>query len=177
MNRVEVNAGEVPLPPWAELSGRFALKVLDYLGRDGWELSILYCGDGFIRDLNARYRNRDEATDILSFSQAEWPESPGPGEGAGIPTPLPMPEGPGTPAGEGGPGETVPAGDLVISLDSLAKNAGYFKVPRDEELRRLLIHGILHLAGMDHRTNEATEPMLRLQETILTNLGGERIIP
>jgi probable rRNA maturation factor len=173
MNRVDVNSEEVPLPPWAEQSGRFALKVLDHLGRDGWELSVLYCGDGFIKGLNARYRNRDEATDILSFSQAE--SSPGPG--TGLPPSPPGPDAPGTPAGEGGPGKAVPAGDLVISLDSLAKNAEYFKVPRDEELRRLLIHGILHLTGMDHRTNETTEPMLRLQETILINLGGERIIP
>jgi probable rRNA maturation factor len=150
MNRVEVGAREVPLPAWAERSGDFARKVLGELGKDGWDISILYCGDSFIRALNARYRGRDEATDILSFPQGE-----------GFP-----------PA----PGGRRPAGDIVISLDTLAENAGFFGVPVDEELRRLLIHGILHLHGMDHETNNKTEPMLRLQEEILDNLAGERVI-
>jgi probable rRNA maturation factor len=150
MNRVEAGAEEVPLPPWAAASLRFARKVLRTLGRDYWELSILYCSDRFIRDLNDRYRNRDEATDILSFPQ-----------------------------GQDGPGKQrryYSAGDIVISVDTLMKNAEYFGIPADEELRRLLIHGILHLTGMDHRTNEESEPMLLLQEKILTNLAEERII-
>jgi probable rRNA maturation factor len=150
MNRVEVGAEEVPLPAWAERSGDFARKALEALGRDGWDLSILYCGDSFIRTLNARYRDRDEATDILSFPQGEdFPPAPG---------------------------KRRLAGDIVISLDTLAENAGFFGVPADEELRRLLIHGILHLHGMDHESNNKTEPMLRLQEEILDNLAGERII-
>ncbi|MDR3174665.1 MAG: rRNA maturation RNase YbeY [Treponema sp.] len=149
MNRVEVGAEEVPLPAWADSSGDFALKALEELGKDGWDISILYCGDLFIKALNARYRNRDEATDILSFPQGEdFPAA----------------------------GERRLAGDIVISLDTLAENAGFFGVSMDEELRRLLIHGILHLDGMDHESNEKTEPMLRLQEKILDNLGGERII-
>ncbi|MDR2028606.1 MAG: rRNA maturation RNase YbeY [Treponema sp.] len=151
MNRVEVGAQELPLPAWAERSGAFVLTVLEKLGRDGWDLSICYCGDSFIKTLNARYRNRDEATDILSFPQGE-----------DFPSSLAR--------------EYRPAGDIVISLDSLAENAGFFGVSMDEELRRLLIHGILHLDGMDHETNEKTEPMLRLQEEILDNLAGERII-
>ncbi|MDR0643176.1 MAG: rRNA maturation RNase YbeY [Treponema sp.] len=150
MNRVEVEAGDLPLPAWAEKSGAFVIKALEKLGRDGWDLSVLYCGDRFIKSLNARYRGRDEATDILSFPQGEdFPPAPG--------------------------GRRL-AGDIVISLDTLAENSGFFGVSMDEELRRLLIHGILHLDGMDHKTNEKTEPMLRLQEEILDNLAGERII-
>jgi probable rRNA maturation factor len=148
MNRVEVQAGELPLPPWAESSAGFAARVLGKLGRDGWDLLILYCGDPFIKNLNARYRGRDEPTDILSFSPG--PAFPGARRSGG--------------------------GDIVISLDTLAENARYFGVSPDEELRRLLIHGILHLDGMDHESNEKTEPMLRLQEEILDNLAGERII-
>ncbi|MDR1024620.1 MAG: rRNA maturation RNase YbeY [Treponema sp.] len=150
MNRVEAGAEEVPLPPWSAASLRFVRKVLLALGRDYWELSILYCSDRFIRDLNVRYRNRDEATDILSFPQGQ--DSPGKQR------------------------RYHSAGDIVISLDTLMKNAEYFGIPADEELRRLLIHGILHLSGMDHRTNEESEPMLLLQEKILTNLAEERII-
>jgi probable rRNA maturation factor len=67
-------------------------------------------------------------------------------------------------------------GDIVISLESLAENSGYFHVSQDEELRRLLIHGILHLDGYDHDTNEGTEPMLQLQERLLAELAGEYIL-
>jgi probable rRNA maturation factor len=66
-------------------------------------------------------------------------------------------------------------GDIVISLDTLRENARYFQIPEDEELRRLIIHGILHLDGMDHNSTSATEPMLVLQEEILSNLKDERI--
>ncbi|MDR2177705.1 MAG: rRNA maturation RNase YbeY [Treponema sp.] len=148
MNRVEVNAEEVPLPPWSGASARFARRVLETLDRDGWELSVLYCGDRFISGLNARYRNRNEATDVLSFSQ-----------------------------GGGNRRGRFVAGDIVISLDTLAKNAAYFGIAVDEELRRLLVHGILHLTGMDHTSNKESEPMLLLQEKILAALAEERIIP
>jgi probable rRNA maturation factor len=161
MNRVEVSAGEIPLPPWADASVHFAQKALKELGRDNWDLSIRYCGDTFIRELNARYRGRDEATDILSFPQT-FPQN--------------FPQGPYFP-GQGEGQDLYPAGDIVISLDTLAENAGFFGVSIDEELRRLLIHGILHLDGMDHASNERTEPMLRLQEEILISLAEERIIP
>jgi probable rRNA maturation factor len=66
--------------------------------------------------------------------------------------------------------------DIVISLDTLKENARRFNVSEDEELRRLLIHGILHLDGMDHKTNEETEPMLLLQEEIITEFAEERIM-
>jgi probable rRNA maturation factor len=64
----------------------------------------------------------------------------------------------------------------VISLETLRENAEYFRTPEEEELRRLLIHGILHLDGMDHTTNNEKEPMLQLQERLLVRLAGERVL-
>ncbi|MDR1278781.1 MAG: rRNA maturation RNase YbeY [Treponema sp.] len=152
MNRVAVNAEEIPLPPWTDAVYRYALKVLEELGKNNWDLSVLFCNDAYIRSLNARYRRKNEATDVLSFSLGE------------------------TLDGEGGETRFLP-GDIVISLETLRENARYFETPEDEELRRLLIHGILHLNGMDHTTNEITEPMIGLQEKILTDLAGEFILP
>ncbi|MDR1099017.1 MAG: rRNA maturation RNase YbeY [Treponema sp.] len=152
MNRVAVNAGEIPLPPWTDAVYRYALKVLEELGKDNWDLSVLFCNDAYIQSLNARYRRKNEATDVLSFSLGESFD------------------------GEGGETRFLP-GDIVISLETLRENARYFEIPEDEELRRLLIHGILHLNGMDHKTNEITEPMISLQEKILTDLAGEFILP
>jgi probable rRNA maturation factor len=152
MNRVEIRAEEIPLPPWSAQANNFILKVLDRLGRDRWDLSMLFCNNEYIRSLNARFRNIDESTDVLSFALGSSYADETTGELRFLP------------------------GDIVVSLETLAENAGYFRVSQDEELRRLLIHGILHLDGMDHQTNKGAEPMLKLQEQILAELSGETIL-
>jgi probable rRNA maturation factor len=151
MNRVIANAEEVPLPPWSPSLCDYAIKVLEEINRDDWELSVLLCGDKTITELNSRYRNKEEPTDILSFNLGET-----------------MKEGEKT---------IFLPGDIVISLDSMRENAKNFKINEDEELRRLIIHGILHLDGMDHKTLEKHEPMLELQEEILNKLKDSHIIP
>nr|AGS53444.1 hypothetical protein [uncultured bacterium contig00027] len=151
MNKAVVNAQEVPLPSWSPFLCGFALKVLEEIKKEDWQLSFFLCGDKTIKELNAKYRNKPEPTDILSFNL-----------GAVI--------------HEGGRDIYLP-GDIVISLDTLRENALYFQTPEDEELRRLVIHGILHLDGMDHKTTDKKEPMLSLQEEILDKLKNERIIP
>lgn len=150
MNRVAVRAEEVPLPSWKNRLRDYSLRVLECLHRDRWDLSVLLCNNAYIRSLNARFRNQAEATDVLSF-------------------PL------GISDDHTGESRYLP-GDIVISLESLAENSEYFHVSQDEELRRLLIHGILHLDGYDHDTNEGTEPMLQLQERLLAELTGEYIL-
>jgi probable rRNA maturation factor len=68
-------------------------------------------------------------------------------------------------------------GDIVISLDTLERNVKSYGVEADEELKRLLIHGILHLSGMDHGEEES-DPMLELQEKTLRDLiaAGKAVI-
>lgn len=152
MNRVEVAVEGVPEPHWIPKLAAFAEKVIASLGRDGWDLSLLLCDDATIRDLNSRFRDKDEATDVLSFALGEHTT-------------------------DEELGQRWSAGDIAISLDTLAANASYFGVSQDEELRRLVLHGILHLDGMDHEDNDPSRPMLRLQEELLAGLGGERILP
>ncbi|MCL1959316.1 MAG: rRNA maturation RNase YbeY [Spirochaetes bacterium] len=149
MNKAAVNTEEIPQPSWKDSVSGYALDVLEEIKRDNWELSILLCGDKTITELNAQYRNKNEPTDILSFNLGETVQ-------------------------EGDKTIYLP-GDIVISLDTLRENAGYFNTSEDEELRRLIIHGILHLDGMDHETNEQSEPMLLLQEEILKKLENKRI--
>ena len=146
-NSVEVSVEGIGTPDWLERARAFALSVLAELGKEGWDLSVLLCDDRFIRGLNLQYRDRDEPTDVLSFEQGEAYRDP---DGA----------------------ERFLAGDIVISLDSLARNADEAGVARGEELSRLLIHGILHLAGMDHEDNDPSRPMLSMQEDLLRRLGG-----
>ena len=138
MNSVLFNAEGITLPSWTKKAGDFIKSVLETLELRNWELSVLFCDNAYIKSLNAQYRNKDEPTDILSF-----------------------------PLGERARDGRFLAGDIVISLDALEENTRLFKVSADEELRRLLVHGILHLCGYDHATNGAEEPMLALQEKIL----------
>ena len=147
MNRVEFRTEEVTLPSWNQEARRFVLNVLEIQGVKNWDLSVLFCGNSYIKSLNAQYRNKDEPTDVLTF-----------------------------PLGERSHAGRYMAGDIVISLDALEENARFFKVSADEELRRLLIHGILHLSGEDHATNRADEPMLKKQEEILAILAEKNIV-
>jgi probable rRNA maturation factor len=150
-----VHAAEMQLPQWVKPLKVFVMKVLLFLKKDKWDLSILLCGDNTIKDLNKMYRGKAEATDILSFSLGEsdnFPVKKGRGSGRHLP------------------------GDIVISLETLRENARRFQIGEDEELRRLLIHGILHLNGMDHQTNDEAEPMLQLQEHILARFSKKQIL-
>ncbi|MCF7943158.1 MAG: rRNA maturation RNase YbeY [Spirochaetia bacterium] len=135
---------ELAIPP--SYSESFVSQVLDYLEIQDKEISILFTDDAYMQTLNFEYRGIDSPTDVLSFSQAQ--ES----------IPADMPDAAGS--------DTL-LGDIIISIDTLKSNADSFRVDYDEELKRLLIHGILHLTGMDHDTNDSNEKMLQLQELIL----------
>ena len=145
MNSVEISVEGIGTPLWLDRARDFALAVLSRLGKEAWDLSILICDDSFIRGLNRQYRDKDEPTDVLSFEQGDSYRDPG---GA----------------------ERILAGDIVISLDALARNAEEFRISRDEELRRLIVHGILHLTGLDHEDNDPSRPMLLLQEELISGL-------
>jgi probable rRNA maturation factor len=153
MNHVSLTCEGVRKPPWADRCLRVCRKILAALGKERWDVSLLLCNDAFIRDLNARYRRKNRPTDVLTFAQAE-------GDG---------------PRNKGDDGRFT-AGDVVISLDSLRANCQNYGTSRDDELKRLLVHGMLHLAGRDHPTDNEDEPMLIEQERLLARLKKERII-
>jgi probable rRNA maturation factor len=145
MNRVAIRAEAIESPRWLGSMRTFAMQAMEQLGIDGLELSIVVCDDALMRQLNRRYRGQDATTDVLSFEQ------------------------PGLPIGKGRRSVRV-AGDVIISLPAAAANALHFMVEEEEELKRLIIHGILHLTGMNHETNLPEEPMLELQEQVLHSL-------
>lgn len=127
-------------------------KSLDYfikrINLDG-NFSVTFVSDEEIEELNREYREKDEPTDILTFALSDGDE-------------FPNPEG------------EKELGDVFISLESMRRNAREFEVPDDEELERLLLHGLLHLSGMDHKSNDfSSEEMLLLQEKILREKRGE----
>jgi len=125
-------------------------KLLTALGRKDWEVSVMVCDSAYMSQLNEQYRGKTGPTDVLSFPQAD--------------TANDIPH-----------HEVFVAGDIVICPQQVFANAQEFKVSHDEELRRVCVHGILHLSGFDHQTNEAEEPMLIEQERLLRLLEEEKL--
>ena len=121
--------------------------------RAPWDFSILLCDDALIRALNRQYRGIDGPTDVLSFEiGGEYADEDGAGKAFFC------------------------AGEIVISIDRLAFNSAEFGVSKNEELKRLVIHGILHLNGMDHADNSPEQEMLQIQESILKTLEGVTLL-
>lgn len=156
MNRIEISYEGV-----SELDNKKielqCYKIFDILSIKNWELSLVICDDLFIKELNFKTRGKDEPTDVLSFPQFEEDFYD-----------LPKAE-------KGGP-DLVYAGDIVISTDYLEKNCKEFKIEKNNEFIRLLIHGILHLKGYQHENNNLEEPMIALQEDIIKKLIGVKIL-
>lgn len=128
----------------------FILTVLSDLKYENWDVSILFCNDTFMQNLNKQYRNIDAPTDVLSFEQGdEYFDESG--------------------------NKRFSAGDIVISTETLDFNSKEFDVEKNEELKRLLIHGILHLSGMDHSDNSPEQEMLQFQEKLLDSYKNMNI--
>ena len=157
-NRIYISVEDgLSEPAWLCRVQPFLQKILERLGFGGEEISIFFCGDAEIRRLNRTYRNIDRATDVLSFEDG------------------------GEYCDEEGLWKT--AGDIALSLDTLPVNAEYFGVDLNTELKRLLIHGLLHLHGMDHGQEHLEAgitpecEMLRLQEKLLAECDDIIINP
>ncbi|XP_039118988.1 endoribonuclease YBEY, chloroplastic-like [Dioscorea cayenensis subsp. rotundata] len=111
---------------------------------DNIELSVLLCNDDFIQKLNKEWRDEDHATDVLSMSQHI----------PGLDIPILM------------------LGDIVISIETAARQAEERGHTIVDEIRILLVHGLLHLLGFDHEISiEAEIEMEKEEELVLKSLG------
>jgi probable rRNA maturation factor len=142
---IDVVAEGIPTPRWRGRLGKFCATALLAAGYAEWDVALLLCGDERIAELNGRYRGKDVPTDVLSFPR------------------------------EGGRKGSPVEGDIAISLPALKRNARSFGASDNDELKRLVVHGILHLAGMDHGRGKSGK-MLALQEALLERLQPERVI-
>lgn len=125
-----------------ELAARRALEAQGLTGDENFTLKITT--DKVIRKYNQRHRQMNEATDVLSFENAfQDPET----------------------------GEAY-LGDILISIETAARQAEQQAHPLQEELEMLLVHGLLHLNGFDHLDQPSFEAMSRLQDQILRGLSN-----
>mmetsp|Transcript_30397 Transcript_30397/g.99680 ORF Transcript_30397/g.99680 Transcript_30397/m.99680 type:complete len:218 (+) Transcript_30397:3-656(+) len=109
------------------------------------ELSLTLCDSDFIRGLNAQWRGKDCATDVLSFPQDD----------------------------------AEMLGDVVLCVDVADRQAAERGHERRDELRVLLVHGLLHLLGYDHETSDVdAAEMSEAEGRLLGRLGwrGEGLV-
>ena len=100
------------------------------------DLSIIFCSDPYILDINLKYLQHDYFTDIITFDYCE--------------------------------GEKI-SGDLFISIDSVRENAVFYGTEFEDELNRVMVHGVLHLIGYDDHT-KAEQKTMREKENYYLSL-------
>jgi probable rRNA maturation factor len=110
----------------------------------GQTVSLLFTDDEEIQDLNARFRNKDRPTNVLSFPGADNVQIPG------IPPHL---------------------GDIALAYETVRREAEAEGKTFEDHLTHLVVHGFLHLAGYDHEEADEAEEMEDLERLILRGLA------
>ncbi len=116
------------------------------------ELSVTFTDNEGIRHINREYRQRDSATDVLSFPMYDFKAGDVPCDG-----------------------ERAELGDIVISVERAAEQARQYGHSLKREIAFLTVHSVLHLLGYDHELSEKEEKlMFAKQDEIMDALGIKR---
>ena len=110
---------------------------------DGAGLSIEIADDGLLHELNREHRGVDAPTDVLSFAAEEGEAFPA------------------------APGEPRYLGDIAVSVETVRRNAAEVGLSTADEIDHVLVHGLLHLLGHDHETDEDEAAMRAREEAYL----------
>ena len=156
---IEVHVAPILVEPEREDVGAIDPRLVERLeataratlwheGRLG-EVALVLTDDASIQELNRDFLGEDAPTDVLSFSAQE----------------------------QAGPFVTAPEagaylGDVIISYPRAIQQAGEQGHAVEQELDLLVVHGILHLLGYDHATEEEKSLMWSHQDAILAGLGS-----
>lgn len=139
---IEVVNRQRKLPIDCERWQVFATKALEVMPTDAVGATVAFVSDRAMRELNRMWRHQDGTTDVLSFpaEQDEFEKL----EGSSL-------------------------GDVVISVEQAARQAKENGLSFDHEIAQLILHGLLHLCGYDHETDEGE--MNRLELRLRKKLG------
>ena len=141
----------------AETAAHAALAHLG-LDRGDFEIAVLACDDSRIAVLNADFRGKPQATNVLS-----WPAEERGAEVDGAMPDLPC-------AATDGP-FAQELGDIAIAYDTCAREAAEAGKPMADHVTHLIVHGTLHLLGFDHIRDKDATLMERTEVEILGKLG------
>lgn len=126
-------------------------KILDVLGYSDFDIGIWITTNQTIKKYNKTYRNKDKATDVLSF-----PYHPRlkPSESITVNSP-----------------EDKNLGDIIISAQHVLSDAKKLNVSFDQRLIRIVVHGISHLLGYDHQTEKEYQAMYAFEKKLLKHIS------
>ena len=146
--RVEAAAWSRALPGASRLAARaaqaaFAAARPRRLIEAGAEAAVVLADDARMRALNRDYRGQDKPTNVLAFAA---------GDGRAMPRAT---------------GQPMVLGDVVVALETARAEARAEGKPLADHLRHLVVHGMLHLLGHDHRRAPAARRMERLERKVL----------
>ena len=151
----EQQAHPMDVARWAEL----ARQVLTARGVKGeTEVSLLFVDEDAIAALNEQFLGKRGPTDVLSFPIEDEPGPTGRSPDFGG-------TGPGTTSE--GEGVLTLLGDVVVCPTVAARNAVKHEVSLDDEVALLVVHGLLHLLGMDHEDDAEAERMEAVERQLL----------
>lgn len=142
----------------SELAQQLVENVLQFAAKKenievGTELSVTFVDNARIQEINKEYRNKDAATDVISFAMEEMGEDEIKIIGQDLPRVL---------------------GDIIISIERTKEQADEYGHSFDRELGFLALHGFLHLLGYDHMTESDEKVMFTKQKEILDEYGLSR---
>lgn len=128
----------------ARAAAEATLEQFDFAGDQASEVSLLFTDDAHIQVLNAQWRSKDKPTNVLSF-----------------------------PAFDIGSEEELPPmlGDIVLARETILREAALENKPLEHHLTHLIVHGLLHLLGFDHETEDEAEEMEALERVVLAKLA------
>lgn len=106
------------------------------------DLSFIFCTDDYLLDLNKKYLQHQTLTDIITFDYSFINHK----------------------------NTKIISGDIFISVDRLKENAQKYKVTLDNELHRIMIHGVLHLCGFKDKTEADKQTMTKNENLCLLAL-------
>ena len=134
---------QVQIPPQLETSlekiAELSLEIEDIDPRA--EISLVFVDDQGIQELNKNYRDKDQPTDVLSFPL--WDEE------------------------DFEHSNEILLGDIIISLETAKRQAEEYGHTLEREIAYLMVHGLLHLLGYDHMSEEEKQVMRQREEEIL----------
>ena len=113
------------------------------------EAALVLADDEFVAALNRQYRDRDGATNVLSFAATDSGDlfdDPGKSVRGDAPVML---------------------GDIIVALETTVREAEDLAISAEHHLRHLVVHGMLHLLGYDHMTDDGAAEMEPLETQIL----------
>ena len=109
------------------------------------EIGIVLSSDAEVRRLNQAYRRKDRPTNVLSFPIADFERN--------------------------SLEQSCLLGEVVLALETILREADEAGIPPRDHLSHLIVHGILHLFGLDHQTEAEAERMEAMESNILLKLG------